>query len=291
MIVITAPTGNIGHRLLDDLLERGQRVRTIARDPARLSSEAVEHVEVVPGSHGDVDITNEAFAGADSVFWLVPPDSTAESVMDHYLGFTRSACDAITSRRVKRVVGVSTLGHGITENAGQLSAALAADRLIQSTGVSYRALQMPFFMENLLHQVEAIQRQGAFFLANSADRTLLTVATRDVAASAAKLLLDDTWSGHGGVPVVGPDDLSPDGMAQVISEVLERPIRFQQITTQDYKATLMQYGMSDPWAQGLVDIVTAQEAGAYDDEPRAPIIPTTSFRQWCEEVLKPTVLA
>jgi uncharacterized protein YbjT (DUF2867 family) len=188
-------------------------------------------------------------------------------------------------------VGVSTLGHGIAENAGQLSAALAADRLIQSTGVSYRALQMPFFMENLLHQVQAIKRQGMFFLANSADRTLLTVATRDIAASAAKLLLDDTWSRHGGVPVVGPDDLSPDGMAQVISEVLGRPIRFQQITTEDYKATMMQYGMSDAWAQGLVDIVTAQEAGAYDDEPRAPITPTTSFRQWCDEVLKPAVLA
>jgi len=43
------------------------------------------------------------------------------------------------------------------------------------------------------------------------------------------------------------------------SPVLERPIRFQQITTEDYKATMMQYGISDAWAQGLVAIVTAQE--------------------------------
>ncbi len=40
------------------------------------------------------------------------------------------------------------------------------------TGVGYRALGMPFFMENLLNQVEAIEGQGTFFAANSADRKL-----------------------------------------------------------------------------------------------------------------------
>ena len=30
------------------------------------------------GSHGDIHVVNKAFAGADSVFWLVPPDLHAE---------------------------------------------------------------------------------------------------------------------------------------------------------------------------------------------------------------------
>ena len=43
-----------------------------------------------------------------------------------------------------------------------------------------------------------------FFLANAADRPLATVATADVAAAAARLLLDGSWSGQESVPVAGP---------------------------------------------------------------------------------------
>jgi len=144
----------------------------------------------------------------------------------------------------------------------------------------------------LLGQVEAIRNQGMFFMENLADRGLATVATRDIAAAAAKLLLDDSWSGQEGVPVVGPDDLSPDEMAQVMSEVLGRPVHFQQVSGEDHKATMLQYGVSEAWAQGVVDMVAAQNDGVYDAEQRTVQSPApTSFRQWCEEVLEPAALA
>jgi hypothetical protein len=34
----------------------------------------------VQESHGDLHVVNRAFAEADSVFWLVPPDPRARSV-------------------------------------------------------------------------------------------------------------------------------------------------------------------------------------------------------------------
>jgi uncharacterized protein YbjT (DUF2867 family) len=291
MIVVTTPTGQIGHQVLGNVLGSAEPIRVIARDPSRLSPAVRECVEVVPGPHDDLGVVTEAFAGADCVFWLVPPSRHAESVEGYYLDFTRPACEAIKSRGVKRVVGVSTLGHGVAKNAGHLSAALAMDELIESTGVSYRALAMPFFMENLLSQAAAIKSQGMFFLPNSGDRKLATVATRDIAVVAARLLLDDSWSGQDSVPVVGPDDLSPSEMAQIMSEVLERPVRFQQVTAADYKATLLQYGMTEAWAQGLADMAAAQNDGIYTAEPHTPPSTTpTSFRQWCQEVLKPAVL-
>jgi uncharacterized protein YbjT (DUF2867 family) len=292
MIVITTPTGQIGHQVLDDVIDGGEPIRVIARDPSRLSPQARERVEVVQGSHDDIDVVTKAFAGADCVFWLVPPNPHAESVEGYLLDFTRPACEAIKSQGVKRVVGVSTLGHGVAKNAGQVSAALAMDELIESTGVSYRALRMPGFMENMLQQVEPIKTQGRFFLAISGDRKLPTCATRDIAAAAVKLLLDGSWSGQGSVPVLGPQDLSPNDMAQIMSEVLQRPIRFQQVPAEAYKATLMQHGMTEAWAQGLVDMVVQIDQGIYNGEPRTPESTTpTSFRQWCEEVLKPAVLA
>ncbi|THA29653.1 NAD-dependent epimerase/dehydratase family protein [Streptomyces sp. A1277] len=288
MIVLTAPTGRIGHQVLDALLDDGRHVRVIARDPARLTPRARQGAEIVQGSHSDPQVLAEAFKGADSVLWLVPPNPVAGDVREHYLGFTRPACEAVRAQGVRRVVGVSSLGRAYGPGAGQLSAAFAMDEMIESTGAGYRALAMPFFMENLLHQAEALTTQGVLSLPVAADRPLPLVATRDIAATAARLLADDSWSGQATVPVVGPDSLSPEDMARVLSEVLGRPVRFEQLDRAAYKAAMVRYGMSEAWAQGLFDMADAQDNGVYDGEWRALTTPApTGFRQWCREVLIP----
>ena len=177
-----------------------------------------------------------------------------------------------------------------------MSASLALDDLIASTGVSYRALTMPSFMDNILNQVEAIKSQGMFFSPISGDRKLPTCATRDIAAAAATLLLDPSWSGQDSVPVLEPEDLSHDDMAQIMSDVLGKPVRFQQaprLPGEALKARLTGFGMSNAMAQGMVDMTVAKNEGLDNSEPRTPQSTTpTSFRQWCEEeVLKPAVLA
>ncbi|WP_338692846.1 NAD(P)H-binding protein [Streptomyces sp. Q6] len=291
MIVITAPTGQIGRQVLRSLLDSDRPVRVIARTPSRLTERTRARAEIVEGSHSDPAVLDRALDGADSLLWLVPPNPGAADIHDHYLDFTRPATDALKARGVERVVGVTSLGRSYGKHAGLLSPAFAMDAMIESTGVDYRALAMPFFMENLLHQVEAIRTQGMFFLANTADRPLATVATRDIAAAATDLLLDTAWSGQSTVPVIG-DTLSPDAMAQILTETLDRPVRFQQVDEQAYKETMLRYGSSDAWAQGLIDMATAQNDGIYDAEQQALATPApTDFHQWCQEVLKPSVPA
>jgi uncharacterized protein YbjT (DUF2867 family) len=292
MIVITTPTGTIGQQVLEHLLDGGESLRVIVRDPSRLPAHTRDRVEVVQGSHDDVDVVDQAFAGADAVFWLVPPNPHAESVEAAYVDFTRPACDAFTRQGVKRVVGVSALGRGVSGNAGYVTASLAMDDLIASTGVRYRALTMPSFMDNILRQVEAIRSQSMFFSPISADRKLPLVATRDIAVVAAKLLLDHSWSGQDSVPLLGPEDLSNNDMAQIISDVLGKPVRFQQISGEAFKARLMGFGTSDAMAQGTLDMLVAKNEGLDNAEPRTPQFTTpTSFHQWCEDVLAPAVQA
>ena len=294
MIVITAPTGLIGRQVLGNVLGSGEPVRVIVRDPFRLPEQVRERVEIVPGSHGDIGVVNRAFAGADAVFWLVPPDPHAGSVEAAYVEFTRPACDAFKLHEVRRVVGISALGRGtaVAGRAGLATASLAMDDLIASTGVSYRALTMPSFMDNLLRQVESIRDRGVFSTPVSGDRKLPSCATRDIAATAARLLLDDSWSGSGHVAVLGPEDLSFDDIAQIMSEVLGQPVRYQQIPAEALKNRLTGAGMSDAMAQATVDMMIAKDQGLDNAEPRTPESTTpTSFRQWCEEVLKPAVLA
>lgn len=292
MIVITTPTGTIGHQVLENVLDSGEPIRVIARDPSSLPVRTRERVDVVKGSHDDIDVVTQAFAGADSVFWLVPPDPHAESVEAAFVDFTRPACEAFVRQGIKRVVGVTALGRGVTGNAGYVTASLAMDDLIASTGVSYRALTMPSFMDNIFRQVEAIRSQGMFFSPISGDRKLPTCATRDVAAIAAKLLLDDSWSGQDTVPVLGPEDLSNNDMAQIMSEVLGKPVGFQQIPGEAFKARLTRFGMSDAMAQGMLDMMLAKDNGLDNAVSRTTQSSSpTTFRQWCEGVLKPAVLA
>ncbi|MDP4510930.1 NAD(P)H-binding protein [Nonomuraea turcica] len=181
MIVVTTPSGQIGAQVLDKVLDSDEHIRVVVRDPSRLEAKARDRVEVVHGSHDDPDVVTKAFAGADTVFWVVPPNMRVQNVVDYYEDFTRPASEAIKAQGVKRVVAVSSLGREsgeIAKRTGHLSAAFAMDDLLEATGVSYRA-------------------------------------TSDVTAAATTLLLDDSWSGRGpAASCASPSKSRPNGLVR-----------------------------------------------------------------------------
>ncbi|MBB4226927.1 NAD(P)H-binding protein [Rhizobium mongolense] len=293
MIVVTAPTGDIGHQVVENLLEHGASVRVIVRDPSRLPDVIHNKVEVVQGSHADADTVNRAFEGAEAVFWLVPADAKAESVMAAYVDFSRPAAAAMKANGVKRVVGITALGRTtpLADNAGYVTGSLAMDDLIASTGVSFRALTMPSFMDNLLMQAASIKNQGMFFSPISGDLKLPSCATRDIATVATRLLLDESSSGQEEVAVLGPENISFNDMAEIMSGALGNPVRFQQLSLEAYKTRFLQFGFSEAMARGMTDMADAKNRGLDLGIERTPENTTpTSFREWCEEVLRPALL-
>jgi uncharacterized protein YbjT (DUF2867 family) len=294
MIVETTPTGNIGSQVVRNLLERDAKVRVIVRDPAKLPADVQEQVEVVPGSHGDADVVNTAFAGADAVFWLAPPNFRAESLDAAYPDFSRPASEAFVRQGVGRVVGVSALGRGtpVAHRAGFVTGALAMDDVIAATGVNFRALALPGFMDNVLRDLDEIVDHGVYRTALNPDDKHPHCATKDIAATATRLLLDDTWTGQGHVAVLGPEDLSGKDMAAILADVLGRPVRYEQAQPEAFLAGLRASGMSEATVMGYYDMMMAKNEGLDDAEPRTPESSSpTGFRQWCEEVLKPAVAA
>lgn len=300
MIVITAPTANIGRRVLDNVLAADpagdQPVRVVVRDPDKLSAAVRDRVDVVQGSHGDPEVVARAFAGADSVFWLLPTSSTAASVDDAFVGFTRPAAAAMRSCGVRRVVDISALGRStpLAADAGHVTGSLAMDDLIAGTGVALRALTMPSFMDNLLRQAAAIKATGVISDILPADHRAPTVAVRDIAAVASRLLLDPTWTGQSEVAVLGPEDLTNDERAAIVSDVLGTPVRYEQVPRAAYRSRLTGFGMSEAMAQGLLDMMVAKENGldaGVARQPQHAIETPTTLRQWCEDTLKPAVRA
>lgn len=292
MIVVTTPTGAIGSQVLKTLVDAGERVRVVARDPVRIPSGLQARVEVVAGSHGDADVVDRAFEGARAVFWLPPPNMQARHLDDVYVGFARPACEAIRRQGVANVVGISALGRGtpLADRAGLVTASLAMDDLIASTGVAYRALVMPSFMDNMLRQASAIRERGEFHWPGPGELKAPTCATRDIADMAVRLLRDPTWTGQGEQAVLGPEDLSPVDLARIMSDVLGKPIAFRELAIDDLRASLAQRGVSPAVEAGYADMMSAKAEELDNFVVRTPDNTTpTTFRQWCTDVLKPVV--
>ena len=293
MIVITTPTGDIGHQVLQNVLQGNEPVRVIARDPLRIPQEIRQRIEVIQGSHGEAATIEKALNGADALFWLIPPEPlmTLNSVDEAYVVFTKPAAEAIRKCGVKRVVAVSALGRGWKKEAGLATANIKSDDLLASTGVALRVLRMPSFMDNLLRQAPTIKEKGVFSSPTNPDLKAPAVATSDIAAVAAEFLMETTWTGQSDVPVLGPEDISPNEMAEILSDVLGKPVRFQQTPMEDYKSRMVNRGMSEAFAQGLADMMTAKNEGMDNTASRALAADTpTTFRQWSEAVLKPAVV-
>jgi uncharacterized protein YbjT (DUF2867 family) len=287
MIVVTTPTGQIGSRLAELLLGRGEQIRVIARDPSRLAPAVTEGAEVIVGSHNDPTVLDAALIGADAYFLIVPPDSQAASVEDHYLEYGHQARAAIERAGVGHAAMISTMGGGI-ERAGHLSAVRAAEAEVAASGAATRAIAPPFFMENLLRQTEAL-RDGVLALPSEAERILPVVATDDLAALAADLLADHSWTGVDRVPVSSPDALTPTGIASTLAAALDREIAYEQVPTATYRERLSSF-MSDAWAGGIAEMAVAQNDGYYEPEIDAArgVAPTT-LADWATRVLRPVI--
>ena len=290
MIVITAPTGNIGRHVVQRLLDAGEAIRVVARDPGRLPPAVRDQAEVIEGSHGDAAVVDRAFSGVDAVFWLCPPTPSATPVAQT-VDFTRPAAEAIRRHGVPRIVAATTLGRGTAwqDRAGMATASIRMVDLLRGTGAAVRGLALPAFMDNALQQVAMI-RNGVMFGAIDPDRKLPHTATRDTGAAAADLLRDRSWKGQEDVPVLGPEELSYGDLAATVSEVVGREVSYQHLSFEHLEGQLRERGMNPAFVQAYVDMLRAKDEGMDNVAPRASaIIGPTSFRQWAEDELKAAV--
>jgi uncharacterized protein YbjT (DUF2867 family) len=287
MIVVTTPTGNVGGQLLPELLDaETEPLRVVVRDPSRLPDAVHDRVQVIVGSHDDPAILDRALDGAHGLFWLIPPSMRASSANEHYLSFARPAAAAIRRYQVGHVIGISSAGWDFPHPAGLLSAAHAMDAELETSGAAYRSLGMGFYMENLLRPLPRMISDGILSMPLSPDRPLAVIATQDIAAVAAGLLLDRSWDGTDHIPVFG-DNLAPNEMAAIISDVLGSQVTFEQADLKQQTASTIQRGVPEGMARDFTAMYWAQQNGIYDEDWSHATPTPTNFRAWCETVLAP----
>lgn len=127
LTLVTGATGFVGARLTTALLERGDRVRALVRDPARANALARRGVDVVKGDIREPDALRGAVQDAERVYhcaalvgdWLSPEEVRRVNVEGtHHL---LSACAAAGVGRLVYLSSLAVLGighhHGTDESA------------------------------------------------------------------------------------------------------------------------------------------------------------------------------
>lgn len=111
-----------------------------------------------------------------------------------------------------------------------------------------------------------------------------------MADAAGQLLLNESWEGCTDVPVLGPEELSFNDQAAIMSEVLGRLVRYQQVSYEQFRQGFIDRGATGSFATGYADMYRAKEEGIDNSVDRkSGVLGTTSFRAFCEQALRPMV--
>jgi putative NADH-flavin reductase len=107
-IAIFGATGKVGRHLVDQALERGDRVTAFVRDPSKLTTQRHERLKVVQGNVQNPKDVEQAVAGTDAV--LSALGQTKTSSKDVLTEGIKNIVAAMNKHGVRRLVSLTGAG-------------------------------------------------------------------------------------------------------------------------------------------------------------------------------------
>lgn len=291
MYAITGATGNTGSVIAERLLARGEKVRVVGRDSGRLARFTSRGAEAFVADVTDAEALAKAFAGAAAVYAMIPPNLTAADVRVYSERASDALSEAIRKASVKKVVVLSSAGADKAEGTGPIAGLRSLEQKLNGVaGLDVVHLRAGYFMENLLPQVGVIQQFGIMGGPERPDVPLPMIATRDIGAVAAELLLKHDFTGKQTRELLGQRDVTYTEAASIIGKAIGRPaLTYSQLPPQQLKPALAQMGMSVSMIDALLEMAGALNSGhivALERRSEKNTTPT-SIEQWVAEVFVP----
>jgi NAD(P)H dehydrogenase (quinone) len=248
MIAITGATGAIGSRVAAVLADQNHPLRLLVRDPSRAPRLAAE--VAVFADYTDGDGARVALAGCDTML-LVSGRESADRVREH-----RSMVEAAVSAGVERIVYISF--QGAAEDATFTFARdhFHTERLIKSTGLGHVFLRDSLYLAALA----GLAGPDGVIRGPAGDGAVAGVGHPDVAAVAARVLVDRQWDGST-LDVTGPAALTLTEVAEALTAVSGRPVSYEPETEDQAYASRQHYGAPDFEVRGWVTSYQAIASG------------------------------
>ncbi|MFG2085000.1 MULTISPECIES: NAD(P)H-binding protein [unclassified Spirillospora] len=285
-IVVTTPTGHVGSRVVRLLLQAGVRPRVLVRDPARLDEATRERVDVRRGDLTDAAFVREATSGSRTVFWVDPTPHTAEDPIETSERTASGIVEAARAGDVARVVLLSSVGAEKRGGVGHIDALARIEERLDATGADTLHLRCGYFFTNLLMDLDGLAG-GVLTTSARPDMPMPWVDPRDIGDIVAARLLNDEWKGRVVQAVHGPEDLTYERIAEILTGALDRPIRLETVSDDDVRTALLSAGMPSSAVEGIVGM-TAGTRDLTPEQPRDLLTTTpTPLTAWAYAHLRP----
>lgn len=215
-VLVTGATGNVGSRTVELLLAAGVRVRAAAAGEDAVRARFGDRVEAVALDFTDPTTWAEAYSGVRRMFLLRPPQ----------LG--RPTTQMVPSLEVARAAGVEQVVLLSLQGAehNRLVPHHALEEWLRGSGLSWTFVRAAFFMQNLTTTHLTDVRDRDTIVVPAGDGVTAFVDVHDVAAIVAAALLDPAQHHDTAWTPTGPEALTYAEVADVLADVLGRPIGY-----------------------------------------------------------------
>jgi uncharacterized protein YbjT (DUF2867 family) len=285
-IAVTTPTGHIGKKLANLLLDRKSDVTLIARHPEKVKDLANRGAKVIAGEHSDPAVVEQAVHGADALFWLTPSESTSHDPLGIARRMAEAGASVIRRHPNLHVVQLSSAGAFLPSGTGPIVGLYETEEKFRAAGKNVVSLRPNEFMENLFFSLPTIIAQGSIYTSVPGSMKAWFIATQDIAEVAAEFLLKPI-DGHHVIDIVGPQEISFDEWARIAGQAIGKEIRIVTVPGEQLKAAMSQNGMSPEMAALLVEMEEASPKilGQFKGEQKCT--GKVTFSQFAREVFTP----
>ncbi len=274
--VITGSLGNISKPLTEKLIMAGHEVTVItSKQSNRPAIEAIGASAAV-GSVEDIAFLQQAFAGADAVYTMVPPNLGATNWKEWIGQIGKNYAAAIVENNIPYVVNLSSIGAHLPDGCGPVSGLYKVEQALNNlSGVHIRHLRPAYFFDNLLANTGMVKHMniiGGNF--GGSDTEIVLVDTSDIAEVAFEELSTLSFSGHS-IRYIAGDVRTTGEIAAVLGAAIDKPsLPWVAFTDEQSVAGMQQAGLSEEIAKNYAEIGSSLRTGrmAEDYKKNIPAI-------------------
>jgi uncharacterized protein YbjT (DUF2867 family) len=249
-VFVVGASGTIGQALLPLLVKAGHKVRALSHTPGKVFTAGVT------GVNGDLrkPETIEPFLeGVKSAFLVLPAAPDLPLLAENFVKIAKKA-------GVEYIVRSS--GAGADPQAPITFPRIQgqADQVVSQSGLAYSLLRPGNFMQNYLSFYGGMIKSGQISLPLGGSASAY-VDARDIAAMAATILSQREKHEGKAYTLTGPRAFTQQEAAQILSQQLERPIRYVDVPAQIVGSAMQAAGAS-PWLVGaMLELYEVMKAG------------------------------
>jgi uncharacterized protein YbjT (DUF2867 family) len=252
-ILVTGATGNVGAKVVAGLVKAGAKVQGAIQSAAKADSIKGLGAEPVEFDFNRAESMRAAFQGAEKVFLLTP-------FVPQMAEFGVRAVEEARKAGVEYLVRMSALGADSKPAMRLAQWHREVEEAVESSGIPFTILRPNSFMQNYAnYSAPSIKTEGAFYLP-AGDGKVSLIDTRDVAAVVVETLITVGYEGIA-YDLTGPEAISNHDIAETLSKVLGRRIRYVHVTDDQARKGMQQAGMPDWAIDALLELYAENRAG------------------------------